>query len=229
MSIIEPGTGLPNASGIYSITNAVTGKFYIGSAVDLRKRRNSHFSLLRKGAHHSAKLQSSFAKHGEPAFSFQVLLLCSVDDLLMYEQRAIDAHLAAVDGYNMLPTAGNRLGVRHSPETRAKIGAKKVGVKRAPFSAEHIAKLAASQVGHHRLIGYKHTDEARANMRARGFSPAHRAAISASMLGKKRGPRAPTSPETRAKLSAAGMGNTNKRGKKRRTESIGTDPKEGEA
>ena len=57
-------------SGIYEIVNTVTGKRYVGSAVNLEKRELSHFSGLRRGDHRKAHFQHSFDKYGESAFEF---------------------------------------------------------------------------------------------------------------------------------------------------------------
>ena len=62
--------------GIYKITNTVNGKIYIGSAVDLSRRKRDHFWSLRKGTHCNAYLQKSFNKYGENNFSFEVLSTC---------------------------------------------------------------------------------------------------------------------------------------------------------
>jgi group I intron endonuclease len=40
---------LPRASGIYQIRCIPTGKIYVGSAVNLRKRWDQHHRSLRKG------------------------------------------------------------------------------------------------------------------------------------------------------------------------------------
>lgn len=48
-----------NKSGIYRIINVINNKFYIGSAINLRKRRNTHFEQLNNNKHHSIYLQIS--------------------------------------------------------------------------------------------------------------------------------------------------------------------------
>src|SRR5208337_5409024 len=55
-------------SGVYSITNVVTGKRYIGSACNFRSRWKDHRTLLLQEKHHSPKLQNSWRKHGPGAF-----------------------------------------------------------------------------------------------------------------------------------------------------------------
>lgn len=43
--------------GVYKITNKETGKFYIGSSVDIRQRWYAHKSKLRRGVHSNQHLQ----------------------------------------------------------------------------------------------------------------------------------------------------------------------------
>src|SRR5574343_274554 len=95
--------------GFYQILNAANGKRYVGSAKCFYTRKGKHFSALRLGQHHARHLQAAFQKYGIEAFSFDVLLVCAQEDLLFYEQRAIDVLRPE---YNSSPTAGNTLGVR---------------------------------------------------------------------------------------------------------------------
>src|SRR5579871_6058612 len=116
----------PKRSGLYSITNTVNGKAYIGSAVDISVRWMHHRADLRRGVHHSPYLQNSWIKYGEPAFTFSVLeYVENKEDLISREQFYIDNHQAAdrEHGYNVRKTAGSFLGMTHSPETRAKMAA----------------------------------------------------------------------------------------------------------
>jgi len=183
-------------AGVYMILNTATGKGYVGSAVDFRWRRNKHFSELRRGIHHSPKLQRSWDKHGEEAFIFKPLLFCDRSKLLMYEQLAIDGYDTFENGYNALKTAGSRLGMKLSEEARQKLIASKLGKKRPPFSAEWLANMAKSKVGKQKCLGYKHTEEAKANM-------------SKARLAKHipRSPNWKITDEGRAKISATHKGN----------------------
>lgn len=126
-----------NRSGIYSIKNAINGKIYVGSAVNLRKRRNIHLHQLRNGKHHSKKLQNSWDKHGEGSFLFSVLLFCEKIDLVKYEQIVIDFYDCCRLGYNNRPDAGSTIGFKHSDMTKEKASLRR---------------------------GWKHTDEAKKKM-----------------------------------------------------------------
>jgi predicted GIY-YIG superfamily endonuclease len=48
---------LPYVSGIYVISNLVTGKLYVGSAVVMRRRVYEHRRLLMLGTHSNRLLQ----------------------------------------------------------------------------------------------------------------------------------------------------------------------------
>ena len=64
---------IENRPCVYMIKNVINGKVYIGSSVNGYKRYNAHTSHLKKGVHHSIRLQRSFDKYGEEAFVFIVL------------------------------------------------------------------------------------------------------------------------------------------------------------
>lgn len=189
------------ASGIYQIRNLVNGKRYVGSAVTIRARWATHLSELRSGKHKNRYLLSSWRKYGERAFLFEVLENCPRNSLIEREQFWMDC---TSPEYNLSPTAGSCLGVKHSEETRRKcserhkgnkysLGRKmtqrckdaiiranraRKGVKRDPTAVERTAAA-------HR--GMKRRDETRQK-------------ISLSKLGKRTGPR---SEEHRANISKA--------------------------
>lgn len=105
-------------SGVYFIENTNNNKIYIGSSNNVDKRMNKHLNLLRRGKHHSIILQNSWNKHGEDSFRFYLFEECRQEDLIAREQYHMDSRKPE---YNMCPTAGTRLGYRHSEETKKKI------------------------------------------------------------------------------------------------------------
>lgn len=178
-------------SGIYAITNKENGKQYVGSAVHFGKRWGKHRSELRRGIHHSKKLQRSWSAHGADNFEFSVLEI--VNDktrLLEREQFWIDASGAHGSGYNSRPNASNMLGHKHTKETIEKCRAAKAGVK---FSDEHKAKLSAWQ------IGSKQSEETKSK-RSAALKGRPRAPEVVAKMGRK------NSPETIAKRIAKTTG-----------------------
>ena len=63
-------------SGIYKITNKVNGKFYIGSANNLKRRKWEHFCNLKHNKHCNKKLQYSYNKYSKENFKFEILSNC---------------------------------------------------------------------------------------------------------------------------------------------------------
>jgi group I intron endonuclease len=90
-------------SGIYLIKNMVNGKGYIGSTVNLKDRKYTHFSTLRNNKHHSPHLQNSFNKYGEQNFTYNIIEYCPKDRLLEREDVNIN-YYKSMDrnyGYNI--------------------------------------------------------------------------------------------------------------------------------
>ena len=102
------------SSGVYIIRNAVNNKVYVGSTKNFEKRFSSHRWLLGKNKHHSQKLQRAWIKYGEGSFVFEKVISCGIENLLAYEQIVIGFYSSCSDGYNILPKAGSREGVKHN-------------------------------------------------------------------------------------------------------------------
>ena len=176
-------------SGIYRITNQVNGKCYIGSTINLQKRRRGHFGALRRGKHHNGFLQRAFNKYGKAAFVFEVLQHTDAKSLIEQEQHYLDS---LSPEYNISPTASTCLGVQHSPETRQKMSS---AHKSKPISEEHRRKLSEALTGGH------HTEEhRRKNSEAhKGKHPSEE--VRRKMSEAQKGRRA--SDETKQKMSEA--------------------------
>lgn len=122
-----------NHSGIYKITNLVTGKIYIGSAVNIKRRLRRHFNYLEQNIHPNRHLQSSYNKYGPYLFIGECLeKVINKSALISKEQYWLDlarneeSHL-----YNLAPNAGNTIGVILSSESRILISntLKQKGIK----------------------------------------------------------------------------------------------------
>src|ERR1043165_6253801 len=107
----------PALSGIYEIVNLVNGKRYIGSAVRIEARWSVHRHLLGKGDHHSRHLQNAWSKYGSKAFGFKIIAVCAPAELIKREQEFIDR---LKPEYKTLRKAGSTLGLKWSPEARAR-------------------------------------------------------------------------------------------------------------
>jgi len=89
--------------GIYKIENLVDGKIYVGSSIELIKRKSKHFYLLRKGIHDNIHLQNAYNKFGENSFVFIILEYCVVENLIDRENYYIFAYKSNEGnyGYNL--------------------------------------------------------------------------------------------------------------------------------
>lgn len=103
-------------SGIYRIQSiSYPERVYVGSAVNIRKRKNRHLFDLRHNQHDSGKLQNHYNKYGESDLTFSVLVPCDIKDLIKNEQSFIDS---LSPYFNISQTAGSTLGFKHSEETK---------------------------------------------------------------------------------------------------------------
>lgn len=93
---------LPDESGVYCIISP-TGKIYIGSSMNFKKRAVRHLSYLRRNVHHSIKLQNAFNKYTIDNFLFVVLK--KTTDIINVEQQFLDKYQPYINGYNLLKTA----------------------------------------------------------------------------------------------------------------------------
>lgn len=106
-------------SGIYMILNTKNMKSYIGSSINLRKRKAEHFCQLRKGKHYNKHLQNAFNKYKEENFVF-IIIERNVerDQLYIRENHHIKekSTLNRDKGYNMaIPLSDANMVLR--PET----------------------------------------------------------------------------------------------------------------
>lgn len=112
-----------NKTGIYKITCLISNKYYYGSAAQSFKIRwNKHKNDLKNKKHDNPHLQHAWDKYGQKNFKFEIVLICSRQDCLYYEQIFLDKYYdKQINCYNICLIAGSHLGVKRSLETREKI------------------------------------------------------------------------------------------------------------
>lgn len=121
--------------GVYSITNVLNGKRYIGSSSrGIWFRWLQHRAMLKKGKHHAKHLQNSWDTYGEEKFRIECLEIASPQDFRIFqiETKHIEFHktYSPKFGYNekknaTSPSAEMRekirrslTGIKHSEERR---------------------------------------------------------------------------------------------------------------
>jgi group I intron endonuclease len=195
----------PNAlCGIYKIINNVNGKVYIGQSINIKERWNDHIKSLNRGDSHSILLQRAWNKYKQDNFSFEVLELCSEDELDNVEVKYIEFYDAINNGYNIEP--GGNKNKHLSDETKKKIGYANRG---RHHSEETKQKMSESRIGKNNgMYGKYHSEESKKKMsNAAKNRPGHRPSneglerIRLANIGKI------MSEETRKKISEANKGN----------------------
>lgn len=187
-----------NNIGVYSITNIVNNKIYIGSSVNLKSRKYNHFSNLSKGVHENKYLQDAYIKYSKDNFKWEVLEYVDYEEdkkvlksiVLSREQYWMDFFKSYIrdNGYNISPTAENCLGVRHGALTRKRMSQASKGRK---VSDETRAKKSETN----KRLGLKPPSN-----KGKKHSKEHRDKISKAHIGKK------ISEETRLRMSQASKG-----------------------
>jgi len=143
--------------GIYKIINTATDCFYIGSAVNLKRRNTRHFSELRTNKHNNKHLQAAWNRYGEACFVFVILeYVENVADLYVAEDKWLQGHVGKAYCYNMGMAALSPMlglygelsptwGYKHTNDAKARISA---ASKARVQSEEEKIKRRKSMKGH---------------------------------------------------------------------------------
>lgn len=158
-------------SGIYKINFNNGSYFYIGSAVNLNKRKSVHLHNLKNEKHCNKKMQNIYNKYND--FDFKILELVEVNSLIEKEQFYIDTLKPNI---NILKKANSSLGYKHNEDTIIKL--KKIA-KQKTNDKEFLKKISKTwfvkgqKIKHSKesiekrvksFTGYKHTVEAKKKM-----------------------------------------------------------------
>lgn len=127
-------------SGIYIIRNIISGDFYIGSSINIKRRFYEHKTALTNNKHHSIILQRAWNKYGKDSFRFEELELIDNQHIICREQFYLDS-LKPV--YNICNIAGKGNTNKRSLEFIEKM---KLGLYRARqdgrwMNSEHLLKM----------------------------------------------------------------------------------------
>lgn len=118
------------SSGVYQILSKINGKFYIGSSVNLKQRKELHLIHLRGRVHSNKHLQRHYDKYGINDLLFIPIEYCPKEKLIIREQFYIDK---LKPEFNILQKAYSTLGLIHSEESKKKSSESKRGEKNASY------------------------------------------------------------------------------------------------
>lgn len=141
---------------IYTITNTVTGKQYVGQTVQkFETRKRGHLKAYRREM--LTPLYSAFKSYGLDAFEWEVVRHCeSVDELNVAEIELIcELNTLYPAGYNL--TEGGCNG-KYSEKSRSHMSEIHTGV---PLSEDHRAQISDGLAGNKNTLGMVHSDEAK--------------------------------------------------------------------
>ena len=149
-------------SGVYKITNKITGDFYIGSSKDIKHRWAHHRSPSVWKLHPNVKLYKAMAQYGRDNFIFEVLE--ETTDLHNREQYYIEQLKPAyndrhADGYNI--ERYKETNRRHNKKWR-KIHRDKMLTYSKAYRQAHRDECLAIMKDWHKANRIKHLDQMKA-------------------------------------------------------------------
>jgi group I intron endonuclease len=92
--------------GIYSFTNIINGKVYIGKSVDIIRRYNEHMDFSRYATQYEDEFHFLLNEHPEN-FIFQILEICNKEELNEKEAYYINYYNSIESGYNKIKASNN--------------------------------------------------------------------------------------------------------------------------
>lgn len=163
--------------GIYSITNTINLKKYIGQSVNIHKRWNEH----RRGK--TGHLYNSFKKYGIDNFDFKVICEVPQSALNDYEALYIKYYDTTNKSKGFNKTHGGK-GALCTEETKEKMRNSQLGIpspnKGKTFNETWKTNISKTLIGNTR--GTKN--------KGKSFCDDHKSKISSSLKGKKKSPEA---------------------------------------
>lgn len=180
--------------GVYSISNLVNNKRYIGQSIDIKNRYNYHKYRLSKNKHPNKYLQYSWNKYGEGNFKFEVLeIMENTTKELLTEREEYWFQWYKENGgvYNLRDSVCSNANYKHSEETKEKLRKNMLGRN---YTEEHKKHISESKKG------WKPSQETIEKFKNRIFTDETKEKL--SIAGKNR----KHTEETKEKISKANKG-----------------------
>ena len=136
--------------GIYSITNTLNNKRYIGYSIDIQRRWTTHKRDLKNNKHENSHLQNAYNKYGENAFEFEIIEECTKENIKDKEKYWIAFYNSKNEGYNM--SEGGDGILNPTEDVRKKISEGLKGEKNGMYGVHLTGELNG-------MYGKQHTEE----------------------------------------------------------------------
>lgn len=146
--------------GIYSITNIVNGKKYVGQSVNVKSRIRNHRWALNHNCHQNDHLQKSFNKYGKDCFVFDIVCECQEDQLDELERFYIDLYNCIDSNFGYNSETGGNLNKHLSQEVRLKMSIMRKGENSGMWGKNHTEETKA--IMREKALGRHMSDEAKA-------------------------------------------------------------------
>jgi len=114
-SVAAVTKGVP---GVYALVNKVTGKYYIGSSINLYNRIRDYYSPWYISTYPGLIISKAITKYGFINFSVLVIETCTPETVTEREQYYLDEY---DPHYNILKLAYRPVGFKHTEESKAKM------------------------------------------------------------------------------------------------------------
>lgn len=169
-------------SGIYMITNIITGNIYVGQSIDLSKRFIKYFCHSYIKSKESLIISRALIKYGYSNFSVYILEYCDKSHLIQREQYYLDKLNPEYNILRSMKIAGSSRGYKHSQDSKDKTSkALKdiyIGIKSPLYGKTHTEetkkKMSLQKKGiNNPLYGITHNDKTKEIIRNKAINRKH--------------------------------------------------------